>query len=398
MSENSSSHGHAQRLMQLENYATRIAATKALLRSNSEQARDEVASAVSAQISLVRSREQQLLAELCRVHRAKEAKIAEKQKLLYQHIGACQQAIETLRQNKDANPIAPLPELNGLNLNELEDVRVEFEADLLAVRHQLNRFGKVNSGRKCSRRPPQTVGHSLPMELEHYDEDIWLSKKYFAGNPAVVPVAPVDLVDGWLSKLSSEQGNVERSNEEMEATFESVDFSESASSFEIVRPSSRADVELSAPGDVLSKEFMESLRRPMCEWLLRVASSAKEQEVQQVQPTDIPLPTTTGNYQFEDVIRNIQWSNNTKWVAKNQDFEEEQSCVTASTVRPSEDSQKVDDASTTSEETLIANLVTLFERSISGMSTPDEPVRLEDVAAWREILRQMHSSTAWLRR
>ncbi|KJH52304.1 hypothetical protein DICVIV_01506 [Dictyocaulus viviparus] len=451
-------HGLAQKLMIMENAVARVATIRAQLRTNTDQARKEIRSVMSQQMLLLRAREQELLDELDVITNYRERGLEHQQQLLYRSIWECKQAQKKLNENADSNSDAAevFSRLCHVETTVQDWAHVSFESDAIGLRSSLLSFGNIrtipdrDNARKCS------LGESLPVEVEEDDavmahnsvlrieeDDAVMAHKSVLrigsspANPYNMTKQQVESVRKWLKKIPSGSSMLGTDMSSIMNEFEVIkstalsdsESSDSTLSFDPIAKDSTESCISTKMNEILSAEFLNTLRQPLSSWLIR----AKQKEQEKV-TSDIfiillyhfyccSLPNKSfvfqssdmkrlhsfedeKRYGFEDVIRKIQLSNNEDWMLGSRPKE---LCapVTSSNEQSPTNEQECDVRATTTSSTqdmLDFALKKLYGCHIKSAPQPSmkgrtcgQEIDLSTVIGWKRILERIDQSTSfWL--
>jgi hypothetical protein len=415
--------------------------------------RKDITSCFSQQLSLLRAREEELQSKLDWAVTRKEAALSDRQHALHQSIGSCQQALESVRKDGGCpqNAVDVLMRLSHTDVIPRDVGRVEFEKDALSLRSSLASFGAIRS--VDNKKGTPLSGDSLPREIEEYEDDLAMSHKSVMrlGSAPSTPSGQMESVKRWLTKIPSGAGALDADMSALMAEFEVIktnaavcldneadDASDSAS-FEVMTSSdalsmARRVEPKPTPANILSKDFLELLQRPLSHWLLSVLPpSAAVTTSSSVQSTKVEPrkrrhsfdnPIEAKKYEFEDVIRGVRESSHVGWyqpssqVATEVETSESEALDCASTASTSTtqiprimDTEVIPTATSTFDERrFVDDLTRLFNTanstgamSIHGGSntsrsapTPVDPTTVQSVIYWKDTIDKIQSSVNWL--
>ncbi|TMS38691.1 hypothetical protein L596_005358 [Steinernema carpocapsae] len=255
-------HGLRQKLAMMENTSARLSSIRAQLRTNSDQVRKDIGNSVSQYLACIRNREQELIGELEAIVLQKERKLSEQQEQLNLAIGACQQGLECIvRSNKNdgMNMHEMLIRMNAIDLSARETPQVVFEADHSNIRKAITDFGRVRLDHQYR------VMESLPNDIEEYDDgDTLAHKSVMAMTHTRVPAAnagkggsgySADHLRHWLGHLHIKSPDLYDDFEVIRNRTTSM-----GSSIEILP---KPDIET----DIFLSHFNELKKRPIDFWL-----------------------------------------------------------------------------------------------------------------------------------
>ncbi|CAB3397742.1 unnamed protein product [Caenorhabditis bovis] len=384
------------RLSELENCAAKLAELKSFLKQNYETTLREINQVMTMEISMIRAREEDLIDDLTKIHDEKEKKISRKQRAIENMIGACQHALAS-------NEFKGLPtSIESLLLKcDEDDVRIEFQADIVSSSDNIAKLGNIRVGSQCERRSKPSLGITLPRAFEDYEDDMdcWLAKKSCQGL-ANSPTTPHEagIVKGWLDKLEGNRSDLNVDLNQMALETESTD---ETASFEVIndtktRTSTISHIDEKSTREQFSQRFIKNLHRPMCDWLLKVSESAKCAELPPAPVPkcfqDEPL-SSESQYAFNDVIQKVISSNNDQWIQKTENSEDEKMETTSCSTEP-----EMDDFEKFDQSAFIDNIAKLFESTLTSVATKSSTPSNDDIAIWRNIINQMQNekSKEWL--
>ncbi|CAD5226952.1 unnamed protein product [Bursaphelenchus xylophilus] len=273
-----------QKLMLLENAVARISSMKAELRTNAEKVRRDIAGAVKHQISCLRAREQELLGQLDQVVGVREESFSDQQDVLSKAIGACQNSLETMKATGEENLASvekALIRLNALSLKPKGNPSIAFEFDSTESRLVTSTFGKLFTD-------VHNQLESLPMDMEMYEDD-------FLSHKSVMKL-PMD-------KESSQSTASEDSN----CSFEVIDPALIDKSLPIV--GAYIDQVVNSSNN---KWLREDCQTPTAPQLFSKRDSYHSLPMDAFRPPSVT--SHTDEFKFGNVIREIQDSENKKWL------------------------------------------------------------------------------------
>lgn len=278
-------HRLKQKLMLFENAVARLASMKAELRANSDQVRRDLSQSIQHQIGCLKAREQEILGQLEDIIAEKEEDFSAQQDVLSKAIGACQNSLECLKENNvSTNTIhATLIRLNALNIKPHGNPNVSFEADPTACRLATSSFGEL-----CSE--PHQQLESLPMDMEMYEDDLHIHKSVMM--PRTNPII------------------CNATKETSVASEDSV-----SSSFEVVQNNHDDNMEAIKENPIAfyQKHINNITKSNNQDWLGK-SNSATTPYQSLSQHQNRPMSAQENQYEFMDVIHQIQQSSKNKWL------------------------------------------------------------------------------------
>jgi hypothetical protein len=218
-------------------------------------------------------------------------------------------------------------------------------------------------------------------------------------------------LDADLSTLLAEF-EVIKAAEPKESKQELDDFSSEAASFDVISQMS-ADSNCTMRPALFSSEFMQSLQRPLCEWLLGSVSLSKEQSEQKdgsvksmKRRHSFDSPVSAKRYEFETVMRRVCESGSAGWCLSQKESESSEAEGTV-TVAPQPSTSTAEETLPPRAKTTVSSVVQVDEkkfvdklnllfREMTFSNTNGQKTALNNVEQWRALLNKMHTSQDWL--